>query len=147
RASREEGAFSYKNARVIRDGSSVVGMIISYRLDEPYILGDLDEYPAVVQPLVELESKVPGSWYINAIATRESHRGEGIAKKLLYEAESKAKDLGVATMSLIVASENILAKELYIKLGYESVASRPVVNYPGAIHGGKWELMVKRLFR
>jgi len=145
RAAREEGGFSYKNARVIRDGNNVIGMIISYKLDDPYVLGDLSEYPSVVHPLVKLESQVPGSWYINAIATKESHRGKGVAKRLIDEAELKAKEHGAARMSLIVASENNAAKELYLKLGYKRVASLPVVDYPGAMHGGEWELMIKRL--
>ncbi|WP_223669620.1 GNAT family N-acetyltransferase [Kangiella shandongensis] len=145
RAAREEGGFSYKNARVIRDKSGLLGMIISYQLDDPYILDDIDDYPEIVKPLVKLESKAPGSWYINAVATKENHRGKGIAKALLSEAESKAKAQGVKQMSLIVASENTVARKLYTKLGYQTTTSLPVVDYPGAIHGGDWELMIKQL--
>lgn len=145
RASREEGGFSYKNARVIRQDGKVAGMIISYRLDDPYEIGDLAGYPDVVRPLIELESKAPGSWYVNAIATREDYRGQGIAGQLLAEAERKAREQGATTMSLIVASENRAAKALYGKLGYTLAASRPVVDYPSAMHGGDWELLIKPL--
>ena len=145
RASREEGGFSYKNARVVRCDSDVVGMIIDYRLDDPYETGELDEYPEPVRPLVQLESKAPGSWYVNAIATVESQRGQGIASSLLQEAEEIATKQGISQMSLIVSSENDLAKALYTKLGYETRASLPVVDYPGCLHGGYWELMTKDL--
>lgn len=60
RAAREQGNFSYRNARVCVDGDQIAGMIIDYRLDDPYDLGDLAEYPALVQPLVRLEAQVPG---------------------------------------------------------------------------------------
>ena len=145
RAKREEGAFSYKNAKVIRNQSSVAGMILSYRLDDPYIVGDVEDYPEVVRPLVILESKVPGSWYVNAIATNEFQRGKGIAKCLLENTETEAQTQGVFQSSLIVASNNIAAKRLYVNLGYEFKASLPVIPYPGCRHGGDWELMVKKL--
>ena len=91
RAARDEGGFSYKNAKVIYKDEQVAGMIISYQLDSPYETGDLSEYPAIVSPLIQLESKAPGSWYVNAIATLEHFRGLGIAKALLDDAEEQAK--------------------------------------------------------
>jgi ribosomal protein S18 acetylase RimI-like enzyme len=143
RASRDEGGFSYRNARIIRQGSLVSGLIISYQLDDPYVLENMEEYPEVVRPLVLLESEVPGSWYVNAIATKEEFRGQGVAKCLLQEAEQNAINHGIRLMSLIVASENTLAKGLYLKTGYESISSLPVVDYPGSLHAGNWELMAK----
>ncbi len=145
RASREEGGFSYTNASVVRNGANVVGMILSYQLDDPYITGDLDDVPEVVRPLVVLESKAPGSWYINAIATVDAYRGKGLATRLLTDAEARASAKGIHQMSLIVASENTSARDLYLKLGYEIRASLPVVDYPGCLHGGNWELMIKTL--
>ena len=145
RASREEGGFSYRNARIIRQKGFVAGMIISYQLDDPYTLESIEEYPEVIRPLVLLESEAPGSWYINAIATNEDLRGQGIASCLMSEAEAFAKSNSVDCMSLIVASENESAKSLYLTLGYERVSSLPVVAYPSSIHGGDWDLMIKKL--
>ncbi len=143
RASREDGGFSYKNARVIKKADTVAAMIISYPLDDPYELPDLDDMPAMVRPLIILESKAPGSWYVNAIATAEPCRGEGLATKLLEDAEAQARLQGIAEMSLIVASENTAAKRLYLSLGYEVRAVLPVITYQGCLHGGDWELMTK----
>ncbi len=145
RAGREDGGFSYTNARVVKEGADVVGMLLSYRLDDPYIIDNLDDIPEVVRPLVVLESKAPGTWYVNAVATLASHRGQGIATGLLKDAEAKAIVHGVTRMSLIVASENQLARGLYSGLGYETRETLPVVDYPGCLHGGSWELMVKEL--
>ena len=58
-----------------------MGMVISYQLENPYLIGDLYDYPEMMHPLIELETMVPGSWYIN-----------GVAKLLLKEAELKAKE-------------------------------------------------------
>lgn len=145
RASREDGGFSYKNARVVKLQGNIAGMIISYPLDDPYILSNVEDFPEIIRPLVLLEAKVPGSWYINAIATKKEYRGQGVASMLMREAESKAISQGVKFMSLIVASENESARNLYLKLGYEKHHSLPVVSYPSLIHGGDWDLMVKAL--
>jgi ribosomal protein S18 acetylase RimI-like enzyme len=145
RAARDEGGFSYKNARVIYKDEQVAGMIISYQLDEPYEIGVINEYPEVIRPLIELEAMVPGSWYINALASKETCRGLGIASTLLEEAEHHALSHHVNTMSIIVASENPTAKQLYLNKGYQLKAALPVVVYPNCIHGGDWELLVKTL--
>ncbi len=145
RASREEGGFSYRNARVCVDDAQVLGMIISYKQPDIYSTEDIDDYPDIVKPLILLESKAPGSWYINAIATFERYQGLGIARMLLNEAEERAVSEGVSEMSLIVASENTRAKGLYEYLGYQPISSLPVVTYPGCLHGGEWLLMTKTL--
>lgn len=145
RASREEGGFSYKNAKVIRLEQEVAGMIISYQLDNPYKIGDWNDYPVVVRPLIELEAKAPGSWYINALATTEQFQGLGIASALLSDAEHQALNAGAEIMSIIVASENTPAKQLYLKKGYQTKHKLPVTDFPGAIHSGDWELMLKPL--
>lgn len=145
RAAREEGGFSYRNARVCMVEDVLQGMMISYRLPSPYDTGDIDEYPEVVRPLVLLEAEAPGSWYINAVATFEAYRGRGVARVLMSEAQSMAREAGCKQMSLIVASENTGARRLYEHLGYRTVSTRPVVTYPGCLHGGDWELMVLEL--
>ena len=145
RAAREGGGFSYTNARVIRSDSSVIGMIIAYPLLEAEDEENISEYPEVVRPLVRLENEVIGSWYVNAIATSEASRGMGVATKLLYEAEQLARQNNIHRMSLIVASENDNARQLYQRLGYKIIKIAPVTQFPGALHGGDWELMVKPL--
>ena len=71
RAMRDDGNFTYKNAKVCIENAQVAGMILSYKLPDPYLPGDLAEYPELVHPLIRLETQVPGSWYINAVKLYE----------------------------------------------------------------------------
>ncbi len=145
RVAREEGSFSYRNAKIVEIDGQVAGMLLSYQLPDPYDLGELDSYPAIVRPLVELEAKAPGSWYVNAIATYEQFRGRGVASALMSACEEFAQKERATKLSLIVASENEGARALYLKLGYQEIASRPLVVFPGGPDGGEWLLMVKNL--
>jgi ribosomal protein S18 acetylase RimI-like enzyme len=145
RAAREEGSFSYRNARILEIDDAVAGMVLSYLLPDPYDLGEPDDYPAVVRPLVELEARVPGSWYVNAIATYEEFRGRGVASALMSACEDMGNAAGAPKLSLIVASENEGARALYGKLGYREIDARPLMTYPGGPNGGTWLLMLKDL--
>lgn len=143
RAAREKGSFSYLNAKICVEKGDVCGMIISYRQPDPYHLSSIEDYPAIVQPMVKLEAEVPGSWYINALATYEAYRGKGVASGLISDAEEQALGARCNLMSIIVASENIRAKQLYTHLGFKVISALPVVPYPGCLHGGEWQLMTK----
>lgn len=145
RAARDDGSFSYRNAKILEIDGSVAGMLLSYGLPDPYDLGDLDDYPAVVRPLVELEAEAAGSWYINAVATYERFRGRGVASALMSACAETARQAGASGISLIVASENRKAYDLYLRLGYRQIGSRPLVTFPGGPGGGQWLLMVRSL--
>lgn len=143
RASRDDGAFSYRNARVAMADERVLGMVLAYRQPDPLDIGDLDEYPGFLRPLLELEELAPGSWYINALATFEPYRGRGIATALLADTHTRARDAGCDQVSLIVASANPTARRLYEQLGYREAAARPVVPFGGCEHGGDWILLLR----
>jgi len=145
RAAREEGGFSYRNAIVAELDGEIAGALVGYRLDDPYDLGDIDAVPEIVQPLVKLEAKAPGSWYVNVLATFPEFRRRGIARKLLDLAETKAMEAGAPSLSVIVAGENERAKRLYASADYGPLASEPVLMFPGCPHGGNWVLLVKSL--
>lgn len=146
RSATEEGSFSYLNAKICIEDGEVLGMIISYRQPDPYDLSNIDDYPEIVQPLVRLEAMAPGSWYINALATYDRHRGKGVARRLIIHTEDQARLEGCQSMSIIVASENTRAKNLYEHLGYAVLSSLPVLKYPGCLHGGEWLLMTRSVF-
>ena len=143
RAAREQGSFSYRNAFVLEADGAVAGMLLGYRQPKPYPEVDLAHIPAVVRPLIELESLVPGSWYANALALLPDYRGRGLGSQLLGLARAFAEESGARQLSLIVASENTGACRLYERSGYRAVARRPVIDFPGATHGGAWILMVQ----
>jgi ribosomal protein S18 acetylase RimI-like enzyme len=145
RAQREEGGFSYRNAVVAEIGGEIAAALIGYRLDDPYDPGDLGEVPEVVRPLVRLEAKAPGSWYVNVLATFPEFRRQGIGLKLLDRAEGVARETGARSLSVIVAGGNDRAKRLYGRAGYAAFASEPLFPFPGCPHAGDWVLMVKDL--
>ncbi len=143
RASRRQGGFSYRNAMVAEEAGEILGMVLHYRLDDPYDIGDIKDYPEVVRPAVELESLVPGSWYINAIATYEAHRRKGVAASLMDVSEQVARDRGCRTLSLIVTSQNRAALNFYKRRGFRPYVSRPSIPFEGFRGKGDWLLLIK----
>jgi ribosomal protein S18 acetylase RimI-like enzyme len=145
RAARETGGFSYRNAVVAEVEGEIAACLVGYRLDDPYDLGDLEQVPPLVRPLVLLEAKAPGSWYVNVLATFPEFRRQGLGMALLGIAEGKARGEGAHALSVIVAAENERAARLYAAAGYEALATEPIFAFPGCPHGGDWLLMVKPL--
>lgn len=145
RASSDEGAFSYRNAHVVVSGGEVAGILLGYRLPDPYPDDALDQCPDVVKPLIELESLSPGAWYVNAVAVAESRRGHGLGSRLMNLAEQLARQAGSGRICLIVAEGNDGATRLYRRLGYGTAARRDMVPYPECPHEGGWLLMQKPL--
>lgn len=145
RAQRETGSFSYRNVFVLEHGGKVAGMLLGYRLSDPVETGDLDELPAPVRPLAELEAQAPGTWYINAVAIFPEFQGKGFGSRLLRLAETLARNNELKAMSLIVARENRGAALLYERMGFDPVAERPIVPYPGGEYVGGWVLMIKSI--
>jgi ribosomal protein S18 acetylase RimI-like enzyme len=145
RAAGTEGGFSHAHAHMSLVGGEVAGMLLGYLLPDPYDASGLAQAPATVRPLLELEARVPGSWYVNAVAVLPRFRGRGVGTFLMNIAEFLAHAAGGPATSLIVAAENAGAMRLYSRLGYEPLARRPVTPFPGCAHAGDWVLMLKPL--
>ena len=146
RARRDTGSFSYKSAVIAETDGEIAAALVGYRLDDPYDLqGNLAEAPEIVQPLVRLEAKAPGSWYVNVLATFPEFRRRGIGCELLAVAETKAREVETPALSVIVGSWNGGAKRLYASGGYLELANEPAILFPGSPHKGDWVLMIKLL--
>ena len=130
RARREEGGCSYRHATVAEIGDEIVACLIGYRLDDPYDLSDVDELPAMFQPLVCLEAQPPGTCYQNELTTITEHRRPGLGMKLLDVANDRARATGASAASIIVGSWNEGAGRLYRRAGYDPIASEPAVLTP-----------------
>ena len=143
RAQRDEGGFSYRNATLAEIDGRIAGLLLGYRLADPYETGDLKALPELVRPLVELESVAPASWYVNALAAFPEYRNMGLGTLLLAEAERIARRARAPSLSLIVADQNEGAKRLYLRSGYRELARRPLVPFPGLAHRGDWVLLSK----
>lgn len=142
-AAREDGGFSYRHARLCIEGDRVLGMVLGYRLPEPHVLGALSPFPALLRPLLRLELRVPGSWYLNGVATFAAYRRRGVARALLEDTARCAEAAGCRRISLIVASRNTAAQRLYTSHGFFARESLPVVPFPGGPPGGDWILMTR----
>jgi ribosomal protein S18 acetylase RimI-like enzyme len=145
RAARETGGFSWRNAVVAEIDGEIAASLVGYRLDDPYDLGVIADTPEIVHPLVRLEAKAPGSWYVNVLATFPEFRRRGIGAQLLAIAEAKGREEGAPSLSVIVASWNEDAGRLYARAGYSALASEPAILFPGCPHEGDWVLMVRPL--
>ncbi len=138
RAARDEGAFSWRNGWIAELGGMVAGLLVGYRIgDAPE---PVDEAPAMVRGLVELENAALGSWYVNVLATYAPHRGCGVGTALLRQATRLAE--GTA-LSLIVADGNATARRLYEGFGFVEAERRPIVHDGWESDSREWVLMLR----
>lgn len=145
RARRQSGGFSFRNALVVEDRTTILGMVLSYPIDEVPD-HDPEDLPAPIVPFVELEKHSVGTWYVNALAVFAGHRGDGLGRQLLDAAESIASASGYHDMSIQVYAQNTGAVRLYKQTGYEIRASSRVRLHPcQPYYTGDVLLMMKTL--
>ncbi|MDH4125870.1 MAG: GNAT family N-acetyltransferase [Gammaproteobacteria bacterium] len=142
RYAREGTPFSYENCKLVELQGSVVGMLVAFPMavDEEY-----EESDPILVPYSVLEEDQ--SYYVCGMAVDEKYRGRGIGAGLLDEAERTARQLGFQKLSLIVFEQNIGARRLYERHGYEERRRHPVVPHPLIHYIGDAILMVKKLER
>lgn len=99
------------------------------------VLGAFDKGLLVgtVTLLLDCPPNQPHRAEIAKMMTSVSHRGKGIARMLLYEAEQKAKEKGRTLINLDTAAEEGAAG-FYEKQGYQRVGIIP--DYALKPHGG-----------
>ncbi len=143
RAEREAGGFSYRNTVVAEADGRVAAALIGYPLaDAPEPMpADL---PPIVVPLEELESLVPGTWYVNVLAAYPEQRGKGWGTALLGVAERLARATGKRGMSIIVTDSNTGARRLYERCGYRELARRAMVKNGWQHPGTDFVLLTKQ---
>lgn len=145
RAKRGKGGFAFDNTVVREEGGKIAACMIAYRLSNAPTVYSHDDVPAVVAPLYELENVVPGTWYINVLASFPEYRGRGYGAELLQLSELMARDAQCKGLSLIVSDENTAARRLYERHGYTERATLPIVKEGWEHAGENWVLLVKDL--
>jgi ribosomal protein S18 acetylase RimI-like enzyme len=143
RAASETENFSYRNMHVAEIDGRVAGMLLAYRLPEAQDAEDLEALPAFIRPLVELEQCVPGSFYINMLATFPQFRNRGVGSALMGVTDALAAAAGCALLSIEVFEQNRGAMRLYRRLGYRVAETRPVVPHPCHPYTGDVVLLTK----
>lgn len=145
RARRDMGSFSYRNTVVGQVDGNVVCALIGYSLPDQPEPVNYEEMPRMFVPLQELEDLVPGTWYVNVLATYRDYRGHGYGSELLSIAEQLAVDDARQGMSIIVSDANDGARRLYNRQGYREMATRPMIKETWDNPGEHWVLLEKRL--
>lgn len=145
RARRESGSFSYRNTVVREVDGHVAACLISYGIDDNPPAVDWSAIPPMFVPLQELENQVPGTWYVNVLATSPQYRGRGYGRDLLAIADTLARRAGKRGLSIIVADSNRGARRLYERQGYQEQSQRRMVKAGWQGPGDNWVLLVKTL--
>ncbi|MBP2234854.1 ribosomal protein S18 acetylase RimI-like enzyme [Sinorhizobium kostiense] len=129
---------------VVDFGDGAVASLTGYPIgSEPRPTGE--DFPALFRPLQELENKALESWYVNVLACYPEHRGQGLGSRLLDLAEQIAREGALCRMSVIVASNNVGARRLYERHGYEEAATLPCVKEGWDTDTEHWVLLIKSL--
>ncbi|WP_461551994.1 GNAT family N-acetyltransferase [Sinorhizobium meliloti] len=119
---RDAGPGTWRDAVVAEIGDEIVGVSVSYGIDAS-ILEIQPKHP-VLAPLLFLQKKVVGHWFIDSLGVYRHYRGKGIGRALLENEFSRA---GQAPVSLITESHNETAQALYRLNGFEEVARAEAV--------------------
>lgn len=70
---------------------------------------------------------IMGAWdgrrgWLHHLAVAEAYRGQGIGVALVREVEERLRAKGCLKVNLLVRAENVAARRLYERLGYEEMA-------------------------
>lgn len=140
-SSKELSKFSYQNTRVCIEQGQIIGASLSHKLPQQASLSNLHEHPEPVIPLLMLETKAPGAWYLHLVVVDENSRNLGVAKLMFKDALRLAREAGCDEIVLIVNSANRAALSLYGSLGFTSKDQIPAVPYPNCLNGSHWILL------
>ena len=67
----------------------------------------------------------PETWYLGLIFIVPSARGSGLGTRLLADTAERVRRSGGTALRLAVVAENVAARRLYDRLGFQFVARRP----------------------
>lgn len=137
--------FSYRNVHLALVENAIAGMLLAYRLPDAEHAENLQDFPEFIRPFVDLEQCVPGSFYINMLATYPDYRNKAVGTTLMTVAEKLAADAACTLLSVEVFEQNEGAVRLYRRLGYFPVEKRAVVPHPCHPYGGDILLLTKNV--
>lgn len=79
-------------------------------------------WPGLVRGLWAAGRLVPrppaDAWYVDALAVAPEARHQGIARRLLADAEERAREVGAPAVALDTTIENAAARGLYVSAGF-----------------------------
>ena len=135
----------FKNWQVALLNHQVVGGLCSFLITDPDDAADLSKVPPTIMPFIELNEVGKGTYYVSVASVFPEYRGKGIGTFILDKAAELARSTQARYLSLIVESFNPDAKRLYDRYGFQELARRPFIPFPGCGDEGDLILMVKEL--
>lgn len=117
--------------------------MLAYRLPEEEDADDLASLPAFIRPLVELEQCVPGSFYINMLASFPQFRNRGVGTTLMDQVDRLASEAACILSSIEVFDQNEGALRLYQRLGYSIIEKRDVIPHASHPYDGQVVLLTR----
>jgi ribosomal protein S18 acetylase RimI-like enzyme len=144
-ASSENDNFSYRNVHLAFKNHHVMGMLLAYRLPDKDTEDNLMDYPEFIRPLIELEHCVPGSFYINMLATFPQYRNQGVGRQLIEKANQLALNAEADLLSLEVFEQNRGALRLYKNTGFEVVEKRAIMKHESHPYDGQVLLLTREV--
>jgi ribosomal protein S18 acetylase RimI-like enzyme len=82
-----------------------------------------------------------GSMFLNALAVSDTHRQNGVGRRLLAMAEEQASAGGFDRLSLHVWASNVTAVDFYARHGFVEIGVAPVAAHPRLSHADQSLLM------
>jgi ribosomal protein S18 acetylase RimI-like enzyme len=126
-AGKDDNQYSYENCWVAEVNSTVVAVVIVYdgarlvKLREPVVEYIRGKFNPQFQPEDETQA---GEYYIDCLAVNPDQRARGIGTKLLEFVINEYVNKQGQTLGLLVDEVNPNAKRLYLRLGFQSVATK-----------------------
>jgi len=93
-------------------------------------------------PLAFEGDSEPGEYYVNTLAVESAHRNRGAGRALLADAERRAREKNISTLSLSVMLQNADALRFYQRVGFRmdrKVISR--LRVPGVQYNGFYRMI------
>ncbi|MCG5477943.1 GNAT family N-acetyltransferase [Sinorhizobium alkalisoli] len=140
RLRQDSGLGTWRDAVVALVSEEIVGVSVSYGLDESIL--EVEATHPVLVPLIALQKQVVGHWFIDSLGVYKAHRGKGIGRALLDHEFGRA---GSAPVSLITESHNEKAQALYGRNGFEEVARAQAVPLFEDMRKHDWVLFTRKV--
>ena len=127
---RENNQYSYQNCFVAEENGEIIGAVNVYNgsdieaLRNPIIEYVRAHYNPKFDP--EFETRA-GEFYIDSLGVNPNHQGKGIGSKILQFLIAEYVHKNKQTLGLLVEEDNPLAKNLYLKLGFNIVGRKTLV--------------------
>ena len=135
----DSGLGTWRDAVVAVVDDEIAGLSVSYGIDAS--IGEIEAKHPVLVPLLALQSRVIGHWFIDSLGVYRNYRGTGIGRALLEHEFTRA---GGAPVSLITESHNDKAQALYRMNGFEEVARTEAVPLFEDMKKHDWVLFTRK---